>query len=215
MKLLLQLLCISCLMFTLNTTDSAQAASISEILSGATSNTEPERESVDVSGIAGSALSSVLGKDTPSDNASSNASSSESSNSYSGGIPQRIGVAGLEKILEENKGKAVFVNFFATWCPPCKKEIPSLVSVARQRGDEVVIIGLSVDQKPELLPDFLKQYGIKYQVYVADNELRQLFKVRVIPHNAMFDKDGEVLSNTAGLISEGELNAAIDKALGK
>ncbi len=129
--------------------------------------------------------------------------------------PKRIGVDGFERLLEQHKGKIVLVNFFATWCPPCKKELPHLVSVARKRSKDIVVIGLSVDKKPQLLPPFLKTYGVKYAVYVADSELQRLFKVRSIPHNAMFDKDGELVANESGLVTERELNKFIDKVLAR
>ncbi len=130
-------------------------------------------------------------------------------------VPKRIGVDGLERILEQHSGKVILINFFATWCPPCKKEIPDLVSLARKRSQEVVVIGLSIDKKPQLLPAFLREYGVKYEVYVADSELQRLFEVRSIPHNAMFDTEGELVANESGLVTERELNKFIDKVLRK
>ncbi len=142
-------------------------------------------------------------------------SSSESSESTplrpSSSVPSTLSEAGLESLFEKHEGKMVLVNFFATWCPPCKEEIPGLISIAKERGQEIAIIGLSVDQNPKLLPDFLKEYGINYEVYVADSGLRQIFKVKTIPHNAIFDSEGEVVMNSSGYISEKRINDLIDK----
>ncbi len=139
----------------------------------------------------------------------------ESRREVRSGSIETISLDGLEKVLEEHAGKIVLINFFATWCPPCKEEIPGLVSIARKRGKEVVIVGLSVDQKPELLPDFIKEYNINYDVYVADAEVRKTFEVKTIPHNAVFDQEGEIVANESGYVSEREVNNFIDKLLEK
>ena len=60
--------------------------------------------------------------------------------------PQTMDVNGLTSFLTRNKGKVVLVNFFATWCPPCREEIPALIKLNREYRDRgVVIIGLSCD----------------------------------------------------------------------
>ncbi len=121
-----------------------------------------------------------------------------------------INLNNLETILEEYEGYVIVLNFFATWCPPCKKEIPGLIDIHEER-DDVVVIGLSVDQTTGPLPDFIDEYGINYEVFRANGEIQELFEVKTIPHNAVFDKSGEIVANESGYVSKRELNNFIDK----
>ncbi len=130
-------------------------------------------------------------------------------------VVKNINKDSLLKFIEQKKGKIVLVNFFATWCPPCKKEIPGLVSLAKKRSKDVVIVGLSFDKNPALLPDFIKEYKIQYDVFLADAGIQDLFNVTSIPHNAVFDKNGEIVANEGGYVSENELNKFFDKLLEK
>ncbi len=100
----------------------------------------------------------------------------------------------LQKLVQTNKGKPVVVNFFATWCPPCRAEIPELVELHDKYKDQVVIIGLSVDSantQSKILP-FAAEMQINYPIYSAGNDLVQAFGVRSIPYNVGYGKDGKV-----------------------
>ena len=100
----------------------------------------------------------------------------------------------LQKLVKANKGKPVVVNFFATWCPPCRAEIPELVDLHDRYGERVIIIGLSVDSantQSRILP-FTTGLGVNYPIYRAGNDLVQAFGVRSIPYNVGYGKDGKV-----------------------
>ncbi len=114
-----------------------------------------------------------------------------------------------QELIASHKGKIVLVNFFATWCPPCREEIPGLVKVAENMANDVVVIGLSVDEDPRKLPDFVKSMKINYPLYLAELSLAQAFKVQTIPHNLVYDKNGKLVANTSGLVTEEELEQFI------
>lgn len=77
--------------------------------------------------------------------------------------------------LSDQRGRVVVLNFFATWCPPCRDEIPDLVRISDELGDRLVLVGISVDQNPaDVLPDFINDLRINYPV---------------IPWNALEDYD--------------------------
>ncbi len=122
-----------------------------------------------------------------------------------------IKVNELETILEQHRGKVVVVNFFATWCPPCREEIPGLVEISKERSSDVVIIGLSVDESATPLKGFMKKFDMDYDVMRAHGELQELFKVRSIPHNVVFDKKGKIVANESGFVTKKQLNTFIDK----
>lgn len=116
-----------------------------------------------------------------------------------------VGLKDLTSLVAQNKGKVVMLNFFATWCPPCREEIPSLVSLANKYGDKVVIVGLSVDEDMGPLPAFLKRMRIDYPVYRAGDEVVRAFNVRTIPHNVFYGKDGKLALMGSGMVSKKEL----------
>ena len=71
--------------------------------------------------------------------------------------------------LSDQRGRLVVLNFFATWCPPCREEIPDLVRISDELGDRLVLVGISVDQNPaDVLPDFINEYGINYPIIPWD-----------------------------------------------
>ncbi len=123
---------------------------------------------------------------------------------------ETLNMDALQKVLDSHKGKFVIVNFFATWCPPCREEIPGLVSIAEKRKNDVVIIGLSSDESQRPLPDFIKKLKINYPVYMADISLLLKFNVQSIPHNLVYDTTGKLVGNAAGFVTEKELNTFIN-----
>ena len=130
--------------------------------------------------------------------------------------PQTMDVNGLTSFLTRNKGKVVLVNFFATWCPPCREEIPALIKLNREYRDRgVVIIGLSCDDAAARLEPFLKKMDVDYPVFLAAKDLITAFRVSSIPHNVFYDKDGSLLLSEAGMADERTMKMVIDKLIGE
>ncbi len=106
------------------------------------------------------------------------------------------------KLLNENKGKLILVNFFASWCPPCVEEIPDFVEITKNHPKEdIMIIGLSVDQDPKALEDFIKKHKINYPVFYASQNLVKTYKVYSIPQNIVYNKKLKAIYNEVGIIS--------------
>lgn len=125
-----------------------------------------------------------------------------------------LNLAGLTELLAQNKGKVVLLNFFATWCPPCRAEIPELVGVHKKMdGKDVLIIGLSVDEKTDVLPGFMEKMKMEYPVYLAGRDIVRAFQVRTIPHNAFYGKDGTLVISEPGLADAHILETTIGKLL--
>ncbi len=124
-----------------------------------------------------------------------------------------VDMQGFNELLASHKGKIVLVNFFATWCPPCREEIPGLVSIAEKMSDQVVVIGLSGDEDPKKLPGFLKDMKINYPVLLAGMDVLRFFKVHTIPHNLVYNQDGKIVANASGFVTEDELKGFITMLL--
>ncbi len=122
----------------------------------------------------------------------------------------------LIALIEPHEGKILILNFFATWCPPCRKEIPGLVALRKKFGeDKVFIIGLSVDKPSAPLQKFVRDMKINYPVVRVASDVTQIFKVQSIPHNVVLDSNVDIVVNAAGFVSEGELTRLINDLLGQ
>lgn len=125
-----------------------------------------------------------------------------------------LDVKGLDEVVAANKGKVIMLNFFATWCPPCRKEIPDLVKVHEKYADKgVVIIGLSVDEDKNAVPGFLQNLGVNYPAYMADSSVARAFGISSIPFNVFINKKGNVVLAGSGLVEHKDLVEIFDKLL--
>lgn len=125
-----------------------------------------------------------------------------------------LNLAGLTELLAKNKGKVVVLNFFATWCPPCRVEIPELIRASKEYADKgVLIISLAVDEDTKLVAPFVKKMGMEYPVYLADRDITRAYRVSSIPHNAFYSKEGQLVLSEPGMADESMLKMVIDKLL--
>ena len=127
-----------------------------------------------------------------------------------------LDLPGLAELIQKNRGKVILLNFFATWCPPCRVEIPHLVKVQRQFGDrDVLVVSLSVDEKAAAVPPFVRAMGMEYPVYLADRSVAAAYRVSTIPHNVMYDREGKLVASQSGILEEESLVGVIRQLLGK
>jgi thiol-disulfide isomerase/thioredoxin len=98
-------------------------------------------------------------------------------------------------------GKVVLVNFWATWCPPCREEIPELIELKKQYGDRLQIIGISEDEDgPAKLLKFAQQKGMSYPIIMATPELVAAYGgVPALPTSFLVDTQGRVVTKHSGL----------------
>ncbi len=103
--------------------------------------------------------------------------------------------------LSEFKGKVVLLNFWATWCPPCREEIPDLVSLQRQyaaRG--LVVLGISMDEGgPARVASFAKTFEINYPIVMGDEKTSAAYGgIQVLPTTFIIDRKGKVVDGLQG-----------------
>ena len=116
--------------------------------------------------------------------------------------------------LSELKGKIVVVNFWATWCPPCRAEIPDFVEVYEQnRAKGLEIVGVSVDEMtPQQLRPFVDKNKMSYPVaLVTDKILRDYGPISAIPTTFIIDKKGIIRHAEEGMMDKQTLTTLFQK----
>ena len=108
---------------------------------------------------------------------------------------------------EDLRGKVTLVNFWATWCGPCRAEIPDLVRLQERYPDHLQIIGVSEDEGPvQVVEDFAEQFGMNYPIVMSTPELDRAFPgVMALPTSFMVDPDLRVVRTHVGLVNPGIL----------
>jgi thiol-disulfide isomerase/thioredoxin len=118
--------------------------------------------------------------------------------------------------LSDHKGKVVLVNFWATWCGPCRMEVPEMIALQKRYAPRgFTVVGLSLDQggMPVVRP-FAQGAKFNYPVLLAPPGVQQAFGgVPAIPASFLIDRDGNVAHAVEGLVTQDELSPQIEKRL--
>ncbi len=122
------------------------------------------------------------------------------------------------KMVNSNtfSGKALFVTFFATWCPPCMQEIPTLIKLQEKYADDgFSVVGLSVDQEgAKIVSRLVKRRSINYPVLMADSKTARSFGgVYGIPVSFLVNKKGNVVKKYTGYVPQSILVKDLKKVL--
>jgi thiol-disulfide isomerase/thioredoxin len=127
---------------------------------------------------------------------------------------------GKEVKLSDFKGKVVLLNFWATWCGPCKREIPALSQISNELKDKnFKLIGVSIDQNPGALDSYLRSNSISYTILHEPGDLLGKYMhasgndQNVIPQTFIIDKNGKIGDILIGGRSKSDFLAIINKYL--
>src|SRR4030066_653696 len=115
--------------------------------------------------------------------------------------------------FSDHKGKPVLINFFASWCLPCREEMPVLEQIAREYQTKgVVFLGIAVDDTEEKMNDFIKRYNVTFPVGLDKTaEIQKSFGLYGIPTTYFIDKQGGINYFHSGVVTEGLLRHELDK----
>ncbi|WP_224365080.1 TlpA family protein disulfide reductase [Hyalangium versicolor] len=121
--------------------------------------------------------------------------------------------------LSDLRGKVVMLDFWATWCPPCQEEMPSLVKLAKEYESQgLVFVAASRDDddvKEELVDQFVKRNLPDLAPYVvyANDEVARAFQIEALPTLYFLDRNGKVTDAVRGMMPEHSLRRRIEQAL--
>lgn len=113
--------------------------------------------------------------------------------------------------LSDLQGTPVMINFWATWCPPCRAEMPEIVEAA-EKDQDLVVIAANVQEEIDVVRSFAEEFGMSMPVALdSDGRLRDLYQVRGMPTSVFIDRSGTIASVWAGLLDAERLEEELTK----
>jgi peroxiredoxin len=120
--------------------------------------------------------------------------------------------------LSDFRGKAVLLNFWATWCEPCKVEMPWFVDLQKKYASQgLQVLGVAMDDSsPKEIGEFAQKMGVNYPVLIGKEDVGTEYGgIEFLPSTFYISRDGKVLDHVFGLVSRSEIEGDIQKALGQ
>jgi thiol-disulfide isomerase/thioredoxin len=120
--------------------------------------------------------------------------------------------------LEEWRGQVIVLNFWATWCPPCREEIPLLIALQKQRAAEgLQVVSVAIDNETAVRP-YRRSAGINYPVLMGGDEALDLVarygnSMGALPFTVIIDRGGAIVARKLGAFSRNELEGLVEPML--
>lgn len=114
--------------------------------------------------------------------------------------------------LSDLQGKPILLNFWASWCPPCRKEMPELQAFTHEYGDKILVVGVNWNDSRDEVERFLNEYGVSYLNLLDTNgKIFVRYGLTGLPTTFFIDEDGIVRGKWLGSITKADLIAAFRK----
>lgn len=108
-------------------------------------------------------------------------------------------INGKQVALSEHRGKVIFVDFWASWCPPCRNSIPEVEKLYdRYKDERVLVLGINVEGDASAAKKFAASKGMRYTVLVGDQQTARAYKVSGIPAFFIIDPEGKLVQRYTG-----------------
>jgi cytochrome c biogenesis protein CcmG/thiol:disulfide interchange protein DsbE len=118
------------------------------------------------------------------------------------------------KLSSLHGDKPLYINFWASWCPPCVKEMPEIDNLYKKYGDKINFAAISVDTNVADAKAFAEKSQLQVPVYTGDvRALSQDYQISAIPVSIILDKNGKILAHKVGGMSEAELEKFLEPVL--
>jgi thiol-disulfide isomerase/thioredoxin len=130
------------------------------------------------------------------------------------------GLDGKAVTLAGSHGKVILLNFWATWCGPCRAEIPDLIELQNKYKDRLQILGLVVDDDDQdAIKEFVEKFGINYPVAIASDDIRMQYGgIAALPTSFVLDAEGRIVQKHEGLrdpiLYETEIRSLLGVSIG-
>ena len=122
---------------------------------------------------------------------------------------------GSKVSLQDYRGKVVLVNFWATWCPPCRAEIPDIEAAFEARQDDgFIVLGVNVEETRETVAPFVDEFEMSYPVLLDESgRLLQTYRAIGLPMSVIVDQDGMIHARHIGFLTAADLDRYLAELL--
>ncbi len=120
---------------------------------------------------------------------------------------------------EFTKGKVVFLNFWGTWCPPCRKEIPDIIEIYKEyKNKDFIVIGIALEKDQMTAINGVAKYansnGINYTNFIGNKEIQNAYGgISAVPTTYLIGKDGKIAEKIVGMRSKADFVTSINRIL--
>jgi thiol-disulfide isomerase/thioredoxin len=116
--------------------------------------------------------------------------------------------------LARHRGQVVLMNLWATWCPPCREEMPALQRFARENAGKVVVLGVDQGESPAAAAAFARQFGVTFPILVDEQQqYGRAYQGIGLPTTVIVARDGRVVRGIDGALTLEQMRAAVAPAL--
>ena len=127
----------------------------------------------------------------------------------------RVGMDGERVSLGDFAGRPVVVNFWASWCVPCRQEMPALQATSERLAGRVAFVGINYEDTESSAADFQRDVGAKYPSGLdSDGEVASRYAVQGLPTTVLIDGRGRIVARVLGGVTQKKLLSLVDKAFG-
>lgn len=118
---------------------------------------------------------------------------------------------GKRVTLSDYRGKIVLLNFWATWCPPCRSEMPDIQAVADEYSSDLVVLAIDNAESKDIVEPFVRELELKFVVLLdSTGALSQIYNVQGLPTTYLIDRAGIVRSSNVGSLTRAYIEAQIE-----
>lgn len=124
---------------------------------------------------------------------------------------------GMAVSLKQYRGRIVILDFWATWCGPCRRGIPDLISLQKKYKDDLRVIGISLDTdtKSDVVP-FAKKFNINYPILYGNQQVTQAYGgINAIPTTVVIDQYGDIVAKYVGLVDKETFEKSVEELISK
>lgn len=122
----------------------------------------------------------------------------------------------LESLVEESVGRTVVISFWATWCAPCRQEVPGLKALRESVPDsDMLLIGVSLDYDETALKNYADDMGLNYPVYLGGDEVADRYGVQGIPKLMVWDAQGTLRVDHVGYLPDDAMSELVMQFVGE